>query len=157
MDKKLRKNKKVDKNAERVDLLESKLQEMETSWKRALADYKNLEKRTLEEKLLFVEFANKSLMEKLLPVLDNFSMLENHTNDVGIKMSVKELRVVLENSGLRMTEVKPGQEFDPNVMDAVDSGQGEDNKVLEVIRPGYFLKDKLIRPASVKVGRGQKP
>jgi molecular chaperone GrpE (heat shock protein) len=63
---------------------------------------------------------------------------------------------VLENSRLKKVDVSVGDEFDPKIMDAVDSGQGEKNKVLEIIRAGYLFKGKLVRPASVKVGQGNK-
>lgn len=156
MDKSSNKNKKVDKNAEKITGLEVKLSEMEENWKRALADYKNLEKRVSEEKTLLVDFANSVLVENLLPILDNFTMLEKHTNDEGIKMSIKEFINVLKSSGLKKIEVSVNDDFDPNTMDAVESGPGQKNKVLEVIREGYYFKDKLIRPASVKVGQGKK-
>ncbi len=156
MDKKPSKSKKVDKNAERVKELETKLFEMEENWKRALADYKNLEKRVTQEKSVLVDFANSVLIENMLPILDNFVMLENHTEDVGMKMSIKEFVSVLENSGLKEIKVSKGDDFDPKLMDAVDSGQGQKNKILEVVRAGYSFRDKLIRPVSVKVGQGKK-
>jgi molecular chaperone GrpE len=156
MDKKPSKNKKVDKSAERVKELETKLLEMEENWKRALADYKNLEKRVAQEKTTLVDFANSVLIENMLPTLDNFVMLEHHTKDAGIKMSIKELVNVLENSGLKEIEVNKGDDFDPNLMDAVDSEQGQENKVVEVVRAGYTFRERLIRPVSVKVGRGNK-
>ena len=141
---------------DRIKELETRLLEMEENWKRALADYKNLEKRSAQEKIVLVDFANIVLIENMLPILDNFVMLENHTEDVGIKMSIKEFVNVLENSGLKEIKVTKGDEFDPKLMDAVDSGQGQKNKVLEVVRAGYNFRDKLIRPVSVKVGRGKK-
>ncbi len=156
MDKKPSKSKKVDKNAERIKKLEVGLGEMEENWKRALADYKNLEKRFTQEKMVLVDFANSVLIENMLPILDNFVMLENHTQDVGIKMSIKEFVNVLETSGLKEIEVNQGDEFDPNFMDAVDSVQGQKNKVVKVVRAGYSFRDKLIRPVSVKVGQGKK-
>ncbi len=145
----MNKNKKVDKNAE-------KLLELEENWKRALADYKNLEKRSGEEKAAMVDFANLVLMEKLLPVLDNFLMIEKHTDDMGIKMSVREFVNTLQSAGLKNIDVSEGEDFDPKIMDAVETAAGHENKVLSVIRGGYFFKDKLVRPVSVKVGRGNK-
>ncbi len=141
---------------DRIKELETRLLEMEENWKRALADYKNLEKRSAQEKIVLVDFANIVLIENMLPILDNFVMLENHTEDVGIKMSIKEFVNVLENSGLKEIKVTKGDEFDPNLMDAVDSGQGQKNKIVEIVRAGYSFRDKLIRPVSVKVGQGKK-
>jgi len=156
MDKKSSKSKKVDKNAEQIKELKTRLLEMEENWKRALADYKNLEKRVTQEKASLVDFANIVLIENMLPTLDNFAMLKRHTEDMGIKMSIKELVNVLETSGLKEIKVVKGDDFNPELMDAVDSGQGQENKVVEVIRAGYLFRDKLIRPVSVKVGQGKK-
>ena len=141
---------------DRIKELETRLLEMEENWKRALADYKNLEKRSAQEKIVLVDFANIVLIENMLPILDNFVMLENHTEDVGIKMSIKEFVNVLENSGLKEIKVTKGDVFDPNLMEAVDSGQGQKNKIVEIVRAGYSFRDKLIRPVSVKVGQGKK-
>lgn len=156
MDKKEKKEEQRDKNAQKIERLEEKLAELENDWKRALADYKNLEKRTSEEKSQITQFANSVLVENLLPVLDNFLMLQEHTDDVGVKMSIKEFRQVLQEAGLKEVDVAEGDTFDPEIMDAVETGRGEEDKVLQIIRKGYFFKDKLLRPASVKVGRNEK-
>ncbi len=146
------KNKKQDNTNE----LEVKLAEMENNWKRALADYKNLEKRTQEEKRNTTEFANIVLIEQLLPVLDNFEMIEIHSDDMGVKMSIKEFKNTLTAAGLDELKVNLGDEFDHKNMDAVDTVEGLKNKVIEIVRKGYSFKEKLIRPVSVKVGNGEK-
>ena len=148
MDKKSSKTKKVDKTAE-------KMLELEENWKRALADYKNLEKRVAEEKKALVNFSNILLIESLLPILDNFEQLENHADDMGIKMSIKEFRNALKQAGLSEVEVSLEDEFDSEKMDAIESVDGNKNEVVQIIRRGYFFKDKLLRPVSVKVGNGE--
>lgn len=150
------KKEKVDKNAQRMEELEARVLDLENSWKRALADYKNLEKRSAEEKRSLIEFSNSVLIENLLPVMDNFEMIEEHSEDMGIKMSIKEFKQVLENSGLKEAAVSVGDEFNHEVMDAVETIKGEKDKVVEITRKGYFYKEKLIRPVSVKVGNGEK-
>jgi molecular chaperone GrpE len=156
MDKKEKKESQRDKNAQKIERLEEKLAELENDWKRALADYKNLEKRASEEKNQLTHFANSVLIENLLPVLDNFTMLEKHTDDTGVKMSIKEFEQVLQEAGLKEIEVALGDDFDPETMDAVETGPGKKDKVLQIIRKGYFFKDKLLRPTTVEVGRGEK-
>ncbi len=156
MDKKTDSNKKVDKNTEKITQLEHKLSEMEKNWIRALADYKNLEKRVTQDKLALVEFANSVLIENLLPVLDNFEMLILHTDDEGIKLSIKEFKNVLSAAGLNQIDINPGDEFDPEKMDAIEAVAGEKDKVIEIIRKGYSFKNNQLRPVSVKVGNGQK-
>lgn len=140
----------------RIKELEEKLAEAETNWKRALADYQNLQKRSDEEKSVYIEYANTHLIEQLLPVLDNFRKLEDLSSDIGLKITVKELKLVLEKAGLKVLDVKRGNDFDPHTMDAIDTDNGEENKITAVVRDGYTFKNKLIRPASVNVGNGNK-
>ena len=71
---------------DKIKDLEVKIVELENNWKRALADYQNLQKRTAEEKLSFVSFANSNVIRKLLPILDNLEMVQKHINDEGISM-----------------------------------------------------------------------
>ncbi|HSX39824.1 MAG TPA: nucleotide exchange factor GrpE [Candidatus Saccharimonadales bacterium] len=132
--------------------LEERISELENNWKRALADYKNLEKRVSEEKEALRDFANLVLLSRLLPILDNLEMAQVHLNDEGLKYTIKEFKQVLEDEGLR--EIDPtNKEFDAATMEAVEMVDGEENKVIEPLRKGYLLRDKLIRPARVKVGK----
>ena len=132
--------------------LEERILELENNWKRSLADYKNLEKRVTEEKYALRELANLVLVSRLLPVLDNLEMVDVHVNDTGLKYTIKEFRQILEDEGL--IEFNPlAQTFDANTMEAIETVEGEDGKVIEVLRKGYVLKDKLVRPARVKVGK----
>ncbi len=140
----------------KIEQLEKKTEELESSWKRALADYKNLEKRVEEDKESWVFFANEGLLKKLLPIVDNLERLEKHFKDRGFELIVKELRSVLKESGVE--EVKTdGHDFDPMKMEAIETVEGEKNKVVETVLKGYSLRNKLIRPAIVKVGNGEKP
>jgi len=137
-----------------MEALKSKVDEMENNWKRALADYKNLEKRALEEKFAFASFANTSIIQRILPVLDNLELVNAHISDTGLKMTIKEFKQVLNEEGV--TEINPeGKEFDATNMEAIDMVENPEmnNKVISVISKGYMLKDKLIRPARVKVGK----
>jgi len=121
-----------------------------------LADYRNLQKRVEEEKDDFVQYATSTLIRKLLSVFDNLEMVNKHTNDIGLQMVVKELRQVLGDEGLKEIETE-NLEYDLNTMEAIEMVPGEENKVIEVLQKGYFFKDKLIRPARVKVGNGEEP
>ncbi|NMB70492.1 nucleotide exchange factor GrpE [candidate division WWE3 bacterium] len=136
--------------------LTGKCIDLENNWKRALADYRNLQKRVEEEKMDFIQYATSTLVRRFLGVLDNLEMLNKHTNDAGLQMIVKELKQVLSDEGLREIEAE-NQEYDLNTMEAIEMVAGEKNLVTEVLQKGYFLKDKLIRPARVKVGNGEKP
>ncbi|MCL5433070.1 MAG: nucleotide exchange factor GrpE [Patescibacteria group bacterium] len=128
------------------------LEELEGKYKRALADYQNLEKRVAEQKSEWAKSANRELLLKLLPVLDNLELALKHTEDEGLKISVVQFLSALKSEGVEKIEVL-GKEFDPNVMECIGTGEGEENKVIEEIRPGYTLFDRVLRPAQVRVGK----
>lgn len=150
-------NTSVDNNGDQVRVLEEKVVELENNWKRALADYKNLERRTAEEKMEFAEFANMVLIQRLLPIVDNLQMLEKHVRDTGLKMIIKEFKQLLEDNGVASIE-SHGKEFNAETMDCVetlDSDEKNNGKVLEVITEGYLYKKKVLRPAKVRVGKAK--
>lgn len=139
-----------------INQLEERIVELENSWKRALADYKNLEKRTAEEKADFAEFANLMLLLKLVPILDNLELMSAHTKDAGLDMIIKDFRKVFEEEGI--VELETGNQiFDPLTMDAIEmleTNAENEGKVLETVRKGYMFKSKkVLRPATVKVGK----
>lgn len=136
----------------KTDELKKQLEEITNNWKRALADYQNLEKRTKEEKEEFAKFANRELILKLLPILDTFKKLTEHLKDEGLRLVIKQFCDVLEKEGLERIEVL-GKEFNPEEMECVDVTEGEENKVVRETRAGYRLKGKVIRVAQVIVGK----
>ena len=134
---------------------EQKPEDFENRLKRALADYANLEKRIEREKESFVKLANAQLLDKLLSVLDDFELCEEHLNDEGVSLVCERFKEVLESE--EVEEIKAsGQKFDPETMDAVEIVSGPKNKVVEVILKGYLLNDKVLRPAKVKVGQDKR-
>lgn len=144
-------------NKEQVKKLETRIEELENNWKRALADYKNLERRTAEEKEDFAAFANIVLIQRLLPILDNLQMLETHISDTGLKMIIKEFKQVLEDNGVTATEIQ-GKDFDSATMDCIEMSlcdEKDGGKVMEVISAGYKFRDKVLRPAKVRVGKAR--
>lgn len=146
--------KEKDSKKVKIEELEKRISELDNNWKRALADYQNLQKRTSEERINFVEFSNSTLIRKLLPILDNLEMLEKHLEDEGLKMIVKEFKSVLKEENVE--EVNTNDVFfDANLMEAVETVDGLSNKVIEVLQKGYLFKQKLLRPARVKVGNGK--
>lgn len=137
--------------------LEDKLTELENNWKRALADYKNLERRTIDEKTEFAEFANIILIQRLLPVVDNLEMLEKHIQDTGLKMIVKEFKQILDDNGTTAIE-SDGKQFDSSTMDCVETAECKEedhDKVVETLTRGYKFKNKVLRPAKVRVGKAK--
>jgi molecular chaperone GrpE len=128
------------------------LANLENQLKRALADYQNLEKRIAEEKSSWIKAANKSLLLKLLPGLDSLLLAEKHTQDEGVKISIKHFLDILEQDGVKKIEIA-GKDFDPNLMEAIVTQNGEEGKVIEEVRAGYMLYDSVLRPAQVIVGK----
>lgn len=137
--------------------LESKIGELDNSWKRALADYRNLQKRTEEEKESLVNFISGMFFKRILPVLDNLEMLEKHVDDQGLKLITKDFKQILSEEGVLEIDAV-GKDFDAELMEAIEMVQGGDAqsdkrlKVIEVLNKGYMLKNKLLRPSRVKVG-----
>lgn len=139
----------------KVKKIKKQLEEFENKWKRALADYQNLEKRFEKEKKEFVKFSNAALLDKLLSVLDDLERAEMHVKDKGLSIAVDQFRSVLKTEGIE--EIKAlNKDFDPESMDCLEVVKGKENKVIEVVEKGYLLNSKVLRPAKVKVGKGKK-
>src|SRR5258706_15110567 len=132
--------------------LELKLQKTENNYKRAVADYQNLQRRTQEEKINWIKSASKDLILKMFPVLDTLILANKHLQDKGLDLSIDQFLKVLKEEGVEKIETI-GKEFDPHLMEAITTQQGEDNKVLEEIRAGYMLYDMVLRTAQVVVGK----
>lgn len=134
--------------------LEEKLAESEEKWKRALADYQNLQRRTEEEKLAIVAFANKNLLLQLLNVLDTLEATTQHLQDKALDLTVKQFYDVLKGQSVEPINTT-GEVFNPEVMECVDTNTGEEGKVLSELKKGYTMHGKVLRPALVVVGSGK--
>lgn len=127
--------------------------ELENKYKRALADYQNLEKRVIEEKKEWVEIANKDLLLKILPVLDTLMLAQEHFKDQAVAISISQFIDILKQQGVKKIDTV-GKKFDPVFMEVVEVKKGKEGIVLEELRPGYTLYEKVLRAAEVIVGRG---
>lgn len=144
---------KKEKILEVEENLKDKFEDIENQLKRAVADYRNLEKRVQDEKRDTAKFANLDLLSKLMPAFDTLFLAAKYTSDEGVKLTAKNLINVLREVGVEKVTTEE-EEFNPQVMEAVEVIDGEDNKVVEEMRPGFTLFGKLLRPAHVKVGKG---
>lgn len=131
---------------------------------RARADLDNFRKRSLREKEDAIRYANNGLLEKLLPVIDNFELgldaARNATDAAsvlqGMSMVHRQLQDFIRSQGLEEVPAD-GEAFDPNKHDAVSqefSADVPEGQVIRQVRKGYKLKDRLIRAASVIVSKG---
>jgi molecular chaperone GrpE len=125
---------------------------------RLQAEFENARKRAEKEKADFKDFAIGSVVEQFLPVLDNFELALKSTGSLdqlrtGVELIVKQMEEILR--GLQVQPVATvGEEFDPRHHEAMGSVEREDlpdQHVAEEIRRGYRLREKLLRPALVRV------
>ena len=150
---------KVKKEDTRIQELEDKVTELDAQLKRAVADYQNLERRISEGRSELSSWASAELIRKILGVLDHLNQATIGASKgerqsgwfKGVELAVKELNQVLSSEGL--DEIVADGQFDPSLHEAVDTREGDDNMVLEVVRKGYNLNNRVLRPAQVVVGR----
>jgi molecular chaperone GrpE len=132
--------------------LEAQVAESQAKVARALADYANLERRFASESSAVVKFATSSLLEKLLDIRDHLAMASVVLKDQSVTMILSSLDKLLTEEGV--TQVKTDGLFDPHTMESQELVDGEKDKVIQVIRPGYRLHDRVLRNARVTVGNG---
>jgi molecular chaperone GrpE len=142
-------------------LLQTERDDLLDTTRRLQADFENYRKRVEREKTTLAERSTEKLLGELLPVLDSFELavrnLEGSDVDEkvrkGIELVYAELASVMERAGLERIEAN-GAPFDPNEHEAVmqDDGDGEPH-VDDVLRTGWKLKGRVLRPAMVKVTR----
>ncbi len=134
---------------------------------RSVADLENYRKRMAREKQEAIQYANRGLLEELLPVIDNFEMGLKAAKDApegensiifqGMSMVYKQIEDFLSGQGLTAIDAD-GKDFDPNLHEAIKQEPSDtvpEGKVIFTMRRGYHLKDRLIRAANVVVSSGE--
>ena len=153
----------TDENAGTETLTEAQeaMAELNDRIVRLTADFDNFRKRAQREKDEARQFANQGLLEKLLPVLDNFEMALTAVKDAdpsvrdGVQMILDQLLGVLKESGVEPVDAM-GQPFDPNLHEALsqeETTEVEEGTVVQQVQRGYKLNDRLVRPARVVVAK----
>ncbi|MGH9226016.1 MAG: nucleotide exchange factor GrpE [Acidimicrobiales bacterium] len=128
---------------------EKERDEFREQYQRTRAEFENYRKRMLKQQTEHVERANEGLVEKLLPVLDNFDAAISH--GTGYEQVRASFLVMLAKEGLERID-PVGKPFDPSESDAVAHEDGDGGPVVaEVLRPGYRWKGRVLRPAMVRV------
>ena len=142
-------NKKIkqEKNEEEVDERDAKIAELDNQLKRAVADYRNLERRSYDERSEAVKFANKQLIEALLPAFDTLFLAEKYTTDESVKLTIGRILEVLQQNGIDKILVE-NVKYNPETMEVIELVPGEKDTVIEEVRPGFMIHGKLIRPVS---------
>jgi len=151
-----------------IDELKTQAAKANEHWDRLLrntADFENFKKRAIRERQDAIRYANEALIQKLIPVLDNFeaaiaavqsSNAENaQTLLTGVNMIHQQLKAALAEAGLEEVEAQ-GKPFDPNFHEAVsqaESTEHPEGHVAQQLRKGYRLRERLLRPATVIVAK----
>jgi molecular chaperone GrpE len=153
---------------EQLEELKTRAAKADEHWERLLrttADFDNFKKRAAREKQEGIRFANESLLQNLIPVLDNFdsALAATQTADTdaakslqkGIAMIYQQLKKTLTEAGLEEVDAA-GKVFDPNLHEAISQKETDEvpeGHVVQQVRKGYKLRDRLLRPASVVVAK----
>lgn len=152
---------KKNREEKKTDALNEKIGELEDKVKRQLAEFENFRNRTEKEKSAMFEVGAKSVIEKMLPVVDNFerglSGLSEEEKEgafaAGMQMVYKQLLTELDNLGVKPIEAV-GKEFDPNLHNAVmqvESEEYESGIVAQEMMKGYTYRDAVVRHSMVAV------
>lgn len=152
--------------AEQLDDLRARAAKADENWDRLVrqsADFENYKKRAARERQEAIKYANEALLQKLIPVVDNFDMALSAASEkatpealrTGILMIHSQLKTALGEAGLEEIDAQ-GKTFDPNLHEAVsqqETASEPEGKVVQQTRKGYKLRDRLIRPATVVVAK----
>ncbi|MFD1138280.1 nucleotide exchange factor GrpE [Paenibacillus urinalis] len=148
-------------STDELDRLKALAEENEKRYLRAQADFDNFRRRTQKEKEDLAKYASMKLITELVPVIDNFERAiatapantESDSFAKGVGMIFRQLESVLQAEGLTAMQTV-GEAFNPEFHQAimqVESDEHEEGVVVEEVQKGYMLKDKVLRPAMVKV------
>ena len=152
--------------------LSARAAKADETWERLLrttADFENFKKRAAREKIESAHYATASLIAKIIPVMDNFEMAlaaaanapgeKNSALQSGVAMIQTQLKSVLTEAGLEEIDAA-GKPFDPTFHEAVSQQESEavpEDHVVQQLRKGYKLKERLLRPATVVVAKKPAP
>ncbi len=154
---------KVESLQAEVEQLRSESAEYLDGWQRARAEFANLKRRVEREKNEMRERIISEIISHYLDVLDDYdrALKDRPTGDVdeawiaGLEMIRQKLKVVLESEGVEVIPTE-GLDFDPNLHDAIsyeESEEYENGQIIDVVKQGYRLGDRVIRPAVVRVAK----
>jgi molecular chaperone GrpE len=140
-----------------------KAEEYLASWQRSQADFANYRRRTEQEKTDLGKYANSNLLGDILPVLDDLDLAMNHIPEEyaktdwvkGVTLVERKFRGILEKLGVKPV-MSLGMAFDPKLHEAIKQEKGPEGTVIAELQKGYTLGDRLLRPARVIVGSGEK-
>jgi molecular chaperone GrpE len=157
------KEKEIGELKQELEEKEKEIKEHHDRLLRLAADFENYKKRAAREKEDWTKFANEDVIRAILPFIDNLERAVNHAQKVadtgvlieGVRLTLQQILQSLNKFGLSSFQ-SVGKPFDPTVHEAmlvVETDQHEPNQVVEEFQKGYFLNDRLLRPATVSVSK----
>ncbi|WP_276373106.1 nucleotide exchange factor GrpE [Chryseolinea sp. H1M3-3] len=145
-----------------LEKVQAELNEQKEKFIRLYSEFENFRRRTAKEKLDLIQSANEQLIKTLLPVVDDFdraekSFQDKNNNDLeGFFLIRNKFKKILEQTGVKVMDVKAGSDFDADLHEAITQIPSPDEKlkgkVVDVVEAGYLLNEKVIRFAKVVVG-----
>ncbi len=142
---------------------EDEIAELKDKYMRLAAEFENYKKRQVKDTRRTIQCNAADLLRELLPILDNLRRAGDAVNQEGITaeqvcegvcLICDHMMEILANQGMRKVEVKPGDVFDPNFMEAVSAvptDEHKDHTIIEVVQDGYVYGNIVVRPAKVVV------
>lgn len=147
-----------------IESLQEQIEEQKDGWLRTRADFDNYKKRIQRDATRSYQDAMTSVVKVFLSAADDLERaLKNKPNGneieswiSGIELIHQKLITQMKNLGVERMEVNPGDEFDPNIHEAItqeDHDKFKEGQIIDVVQPGYRISDRIIRPAMVRVAR----
>jgi molecular chaperone GrpE len=147
-----------------IESLQAEVEENKDGWLRTRADFENYKKRVQRDATRSYQDAMTSILKIYLVVADDLELaLRNKPESTegeswvnGIELIHQKLLNQMKNQGVERMDVKPGDEFNPNIHEAItqeDHPDFDEEQIIEIIQPGYRVSDRIIRPAMVRVAR----
>ena len=147
-----------------IESLKKEVEEQKDGWLRTRADFENYKKRVQRDAARSYQDAMSSILKIFLSAADDLERalknkpegkeVDNWVN--GIELIHQKLLNAMKNQGVERMDVKPGDEFDPNIHEAItqeDHPDFEEGQIIDVVQPGFRISDRIIRPAMVRVAR----
>ncbi len=153
-----KKKKMASKKLKELELLQKENEELKNQLLRASAEMQNFRRRTEEEKGGVIEFVTGQIITEILPVIDNFDRSFDHLPEnlqdeewtKGIAHILDQCHELLGKYNVTEMQVKPGDSLDPKLHEVMMPGEGSPGEIIEILRKGYLIDDRVLRTAKVR-------
>lgn len=156
----------ADNQNKEISKLQKEIDELKTGWQRTQADFDNFCKRTNEERNEILDFQKADFMTSIVPVLDNFRRAfehaPQHKSDTdwvqGVRQIEKQLEEILTSEGLKKIPAELGIKFEPELHEAISceiNNEVPADFIISEIESGWEFRNKVLKPAKVRVSKGK--